>query len=53
MTKCDFCGNDCTKQLILRDIILEKKDGSPIILCGDCMNYYVNMEYDKIKLKKK
>jgi len=51
--QCDFCGNECDGKLILRDAILEKKDGSPIRLCDDCMNYYASGEYEKIKLKKR
>jgi len=51
-TTCDFCGNECDKKLILRDAILEKQDGSPIILCSDCFNHYANGEYDKIQIKK-
>lgn len=52
-TNCDFCGTECDGTLILRDAIIEKKDGSPIILCSDCLNYYASGEYEKIKIKKK
>ncbi len=51
MKKCDFCGEECDGKLILRDIAIEKKDGSDIILCSDCLNNYASGNYDKIKLK--
>ena len=49
--KCNFCGNKCDGKIILKDTSIKKKDGSNIILCGDCLNHYANGEYDKIKLK--
>ena len=49
---CDFCGSDCDGKLILKDQNIEKKDGSDIILCSECLNHYANNEYDKIKLRK-
>ena len=49
--KCDFCGKECDGKIILKDMNLKKKDNSDIILCSDCLNYYANGEYDKIKLK--
>ena len=51
MKTCDFCGKETDGKLILRDAILEKKDGSDIVLCSDCLNHYASREYDKIKLK--
>lgn len=48
--KCDFCKSDCDGSLILRDANLEKADGSDIVLCSECLNYYANGEYDKIKI---
>ena len=51
---CDFCGKKCKgTKFVLKDLELEKKDGGDILLCSDCLNYYVNREYDKIKLKEK
>jgi len=49
--KCDFCKKECDGKLILRDVVLAKKDGSDIVLCSDCLNKYANQDYDKIKLK--
>ena len=49
--ECDFCGKKCDGKLVLIDSQIVKKDGSNIVLCGDCMNYYANQEYEKIKLK--
>ena len=51
MKTCDFCGKKTDGKIILRDVEITKKDGSDIILCSECLNNYVNMEYDKIKLK--
>ena len=48
--KCDFCKKECDGKLILRDVVLRKEDGSDIILCSECLNNYVNEDYDKIKL---
>ena len=53
MVKCDFCKVETDGKIILRDAILEKKDGSDIILCGDCLNLYGNHEYDKLEKKLK
>ena len=50
---CDFCGKACDGKLILIDSMIQKKDGSDIVLCEECFNNYVNGEYDKIKLKGK
>jgi hypothetical protein len=49
--ECDFCGKKTDGSIVLRDVNLEKKDGSDIILCSDCLNHYANREYDKIRLK--
>lgn len=49
---CDFCGSECDGKLVLRDANIEKKDGSDIILCSECLNHCANHEYDKIKLKR-
>ena len=54
MTKiktCDFCGKEIDGKITLRDINLEKEDGTDIVLCSECLNHYANQEYDKIKLK--
>lgn len=49
--ECDFCGRECDGKVVLRDTMIEKTDGSDIVLCPECLNFYVNGEYDKIKLK--
>lgn len=50
-TECDFCGKVGNWISVLRDTQLEKKDGSDIILCNDCLNNYAGGDYDKIKLE--
>jgi hypothetical protein len=49
--KCDFCGKEIHIKMVLKDSNLEKKDGTDITLCLDCLNAYVNGDYNKIKLK--
>ncbi|MHA1302342.1 MAG: hypothetical protein ACTSPI_01385 [Candidatus Heimdallarchaeaceae archaeon] len=51
MKECDFCGKKGDWKSVLKDVNLEKKDGSDIILCDQCLNYYTSGEYEKIKLK--
>jgi ribosome-binding protein aMBF1 (putative translation factor) len=50
--RCDFCGNDTDGKLILKDTALRTCDGSDIVLCSECMNYYTNKEYSKINLSR-
>jgi len=45
---CDFCGKECDGKIVLRDQVIQKKDGSDLILCGTCFNLYANHEYDKL-----
>ena len=47
--KCDFCQIETHGKLILMDLNIKKKDGSDIILCGECLNLYTNREYDKLQ----
>ena len=47
--KCDFCQIETDGKLILRDLIIEKKDGSDLILCSECLNLYANHEYYKLE----
>ena len=49
--KCDFCEEECDGKNILRDPNISRKDGSGVVLCNDCINNYMNRDYDKIKLK--
>lgn len=50
--KCDFCGKYTEKpRLILKDANIQKKDGSDLELCRECLNNYIDGDYDKIKLK--
>jgi len=51
--ECDFCGEHGDWKNVLRDPQIEKKDGSAIILCDKCINYYMNGDFDKIKLMEK
>lgn len=48
MKKCDFCGEKCDGKLVLRDMNIQKKDGSDIELCSICLNLYANHKYDKL-----
>lgn len=48
--KCDFCKKECDGKNILRDSNISRKDGSGVVLCNDCINNYMNEDYDKIKL---
>lgn len=50
--KCDFCGKEGKHKNILRDTQIQKKDGSDVVLCNECLNNYASGDYDKIKLKK-
>ncbi len=50
---CDFCGKKGSWKAIIRSTELFKKDGSYIIVCNECLNYYAHGEYNKIKLKSK
>lgn len=50
--ECDFCGKKGNHFNIIRSTEFEKKDGSDIRVCNECMNHYANGEYDKITLKK-
>jgi ribosome-binding protein aMBF1 (putative translation factor) len=52
MIKCDFCGRETDGKLVLKDSALRKYDGTNIILCSECMNFYANGEYSKINLKR-
>lgn len=51
--ECDFCGKKGNWISVLRDAQIQKKDGSDIILCNECINNYLNRDYEKIKLKEK
>jgi|GEM_PF-3791857 len=50
---CDFCGKETDGKLVLKDLNIQKKDGSDIHLCSDCSNNYSSGDYDKIKIKEK
>lgn len=47
--KCNFCQEKTDGKLVLRDLIIEKSDGSDIILCNECLNLYVVHEYKKLE----
>ena len=47
--RCNFCGEVCDGKIILRDQVIQKTDGSDLILCGTCLNLYANQEYDKLE----
>ena len=51
--ECDFCGKKSNMAIILRDVMITKKDGSNILLCSECLNNYANGDYDKIKFKRR
>lgn len=46
--KCDFCEEECGGEIILRDQVIQKKDGSDLILCETCLNLYTNQECDEL-----
>ena len=46
--ECDFCGEECDDTIILRDQVIQKKDGSDLIVCETCLDLYANQEYDKL-----
>ena len=46
--KCDFCQEECDGRIVLRTTYMEKKDGSDIRICGECLNLYHNQEWDKL-----
>mgnify|MGYP001576363807 FL=1 len=48
--KCNFCKTEGDWKNILRSIAFVKKDKSDIVVCDECLSYYVNREFDKIKL---
>jgi len=45
--KCEWCGkeNDDRVEVVIQGVGRFKT-------CGECLNYYANGEYDKIKFKK-
>jgi len=49
--ECDFCGKKGYWKNVLKDTQIQKKDGSDLILCNDCLNNHTIINYDKIKLK--
>jgi hypothetical protein len=51
MKGCDFCGIKTDEKVVLRDTQVFKKDGSDLVLFSDCLNNYLNGDYDKRKLK--
>lgn len=51
MTECDFCGIEGNWINVLKNPQIEKKDGSDVILCDNCIDHYMNQEYEKIKFK--
>lgn len=48
---CDFCGVKGEWKNVIRSQDFQKADGSNLVVCNSCLNYYANGEYDKIKLK--
>jgi len=51
--ECNFCGKKYRgTKLVLRDLEIQTKDGSDLVLCSDCLNNYASGDYDKIKLKR-
>jgi len=53
VTKCDFCGKEGNWKNVLRDKMIEKENGSDLILCDNCIKDYVNKDFDKLILKLK
>jgi len=50
--ECNFCGKKGNWKNVLRDPRIQKKDGSDVILCDECIAHYAMGKFDKIKLKK-
>lgn len=53
IVECDFCGKKGNWINVLRDTQIQKKDGSDLVLCNNCINNYMNGDYEKIHLKEK
>ena len=53
--KCDFCKKEGDWTNTVRTTYIEKKDGSDVIVCDDCLNLFANQEWDKLteKLRKR
>ena len=49
MKKCDFCKKETDGKLILKDLNIQKKDNSDLILCSKCLNLYANYEFDELE----
>lgn len=49
--KCDFCGTKIDGKIVLKDLLIQKTNGSEIILCGDCLNLYANQQYKELTNK--
>lgn len=49
--KCDFCKDKGNWKTVLRATHIQKKDGSDVILCDDCISLYHNEEWDKLTKK--
>jgi len=45
--KCDFCQEEGNHKNVLRSTDFQKKDGSDISVCDECLNLYANEEFDE------
>ena len=51
--ECNFCQIQTDGKLVLRYLEIEKKDGSDIVLCSECLNLYSNHEYEELEKRMK
>jgi len=53
LEECDFCKAKGDWKNVIRSTDFEKKDGSDIIVCDSCLNFYANQEFDKLRKRLK
>jgi transcription elongation factor Elf1 len=46
--ECDFCKARTDGKLILKDMILKKKDDSDIVVCSTCLELYVHENFEEL-----
>lgn len=50
---CDLCKKEGEFKNILKNHDIQKKDGSDVVVCDDCLNDYANEDYDSLLLRAK
>jgi ribosome-binding protein aMBF1 (putative translation factor) len=46
--KCDFCGDKGEWKNVIRSAEFCKKDGSDIVICNDCLNFFADEDFEKL-----